>query len=1182
MLNIKKFNKIGTIVFISAVFLLAIPVLAVGYSKDRPLSVNKNYVKECNFVKGEVLVKFRDAEKMQNTYSITSGINTGAESIDELNRMERIAKTPKVNEDGIDKFNNKPSRLSSVYKIKIPESQDINEVINEYENNHQVEYAEPNYIHRIYVTPNDTSFGSQWGLHNTGQTVNGTAGTADADIDAPEAWAIEQGDNAVTVAVIDSGIAMNHPDLSANVVSGWDFVDSDSTPEDLNGHGTHVAGIIGAVGNNSTGVSGVNWDVKIMPLRVFNINGSGSTSDFAAAVDYAVASGVKIMNYSGGGTGFSQTSYNAISDALDSGALLIAAAGNDSINNDVGTHHYPSDYDLDNIISVAATDQDDDLASFSNYGAISVDVAAPGVNIYSTMPYIFFNEDFEGATKPGFTGTEFTSSGSNNYWMTSGSNIVAWGDSSYEPYQASSNGVLTSSAIDTAAQSTVVLQYDYIVEAEDSFLCLDDYLSVEVYNGSVWDEVAWYCGPMKTGTERINVTSYKSSSMKVRFIWVTDGDDNDYYGAGIDDVKVFFPESTSGSYEFMSGTSMAAPFVAGQAALLKANNTNYTYLGIKNAITDNVNTKSGLSGKVVTGGRINARSSLQDTDTVSPTATVSYSTTEPTNQDVTATLVPSETVIVTNNSGLDEYDFTENGSFTFQFTDLAGNPGTATATVSNIDTTSPTGSVSYSTTEYTNQDVTATLTPSETVTVTNNYSSETYTFTSDGSFTFEFSDPAGNTGSATATVDNIDKTAPGNSIYLSIYSDSQKTDSLYSSETNSSRFPYFEWSGDYDYGSGIQGYYVNFSPDINADAEDGSFYTEALYTASGLLADGTYYLHVKTVDNAGNLSSGVYKAYIFQAARYIVTGTKAGGGPEVRVFTTSGELVSSFNAYNDTFRGGINVAVGDINGDGMQEIITSTRTGGIPTIKVFDIDGNNLGWDFDAYASGFRGGINLGVGDIEGDGPYEIAVAPMGGGSPHVRIFGLRNGEIVPTTESFMAYAETFRGGIAISIGDIENDGIGDIITTPTSNGGPHIRIFGVRNKRYVPVTLGTMAYSESFRGGINSCVGDVNNDGKDEIMTGIVSAGGPHVRIFGVGSSRKFELSSPGFMAYDPATRGGVSVATLDTNGNGYAEIITGVGGDGSPLVRIFNSDGRMVSPEFMAYSASYMGGITLAAGYF
>lgn len=315
---------------------------------------------------------------------------------------------------------------------------------------------------------------------------------------------------------------------------------------------------------------------------------------------------------------------------------------------------------------------------------------------------------------------------------------------------------------------------------------------------------------------------------------------------------------------------------------------------------------------------------------------------------------------------------------------------------------------------------------------------------------------------------------------------------------------------------------------------------------------------------------------------FIVTGTKTGGGPEVRIFDVDGSLLNSFNAYDENFWGGVNVAVGDIDGDGRSEIITSTRNGGIPTIKVFDPEGNNLGWDFDAYDSKFRGGINIAVGDIEGDGLSEIAVAPMSGGAPHVRIFGLRDGSIIPTTESFMAYAETFRGGIAISIGDIDSDGIGDIITSPTSNGGPHIRVFGVRDKRYVPVTLGIMAYAESFRGGINSTVGDVTNNGRDEILTGIVSAGGPHIRIFGIGRGKGVELLSPGFMAYDSSSRGGVAVAAIDTNGDGYNEIITGVGGGDISYIKLFSKDGKLLSPAFAAYSSNYRSGITLAAGYF
>jgi hypothetical protein len=250
---------------------------------------------------------------------------------------------------------------------------------------------------------------------------------------------------------------------------------------------------------------------------------------------------------------------------------------------------------------------------------------------------------------------------------------------------------------------------------------------------------------------------------------------------------------------------------------------------------------------------------------------------------------------------------------------------------------------------------------------------------------------------------------------------------------------------------------------------------------------------------------------------------------------------------------------------------------------VFDVDGNNLGWDFMAYDENFRGGVNIAIGDIEGDGPMEIVTAPMANGGPNIRVFGLRSGEIVATTENFMAYDENFRGGIAVSIGDIEGNGIGDIITTPTSRGGPHVRVFGVKNHQYVPVTLGVMAYDESFRGGINSCVGDVDGDGWDEIITGIVSAGGPHVRILGVsGLNQGVELESPGFFAYAESHRGGIEVTAVDIDGDGIEEIVTGVGGDGTPLVRFFNADGVQVADEFAAYAATYLNGITITAGLF
>ncbi len=269
-------------------------------------------------------------------------------------------------------------------------------------NNSAVLYAEANTIVSAAAIPNDPRFSALYGLNNNAQT----GGTDDADIDAPEAWDTQTGTN-IIVAVIDSGLDYNHEDIVGNVwsnpgeiannridddnngyvddIRGWDFANNDNNPFDDNDHGTHVSGTIAAVGNNGIGVTGVNWTAQIMPLKFLNARGSGSIADAISALDYAVMMGARISNNSWGGGAFSQAMFDAIAAAQNSGHLFVAAAGNDGINTDI-TPAYPASYNLNNIISVAATDDDDALASFSNFGRNTVDLAAPGVSILSTTP----------------------------------------------------------------------------------------------------------------------------------------------------------------------------------------------------------------------------------------------------------------------------------------------------------------------------------------------------------------------------------------------------------------------------------------------------------------------------------------------------------------------------------------------------------------------------------------------------------------------------------------------------------------------------------------------------------------------------------------------------------------------------------------------------------------------------
>jgi subtilisin family serine protease len=276
-----------------------------------------------------------------------------------------------------------------------------------------VEYAQPDFRREAFVTPNDPNFASQWALNNLGQLVGGFgSGTPDADIDAVEAWETSADASQVIVGVVDTGVDYTHPDLTANMwtnpgetrgngiddddngyvddVHGVDTFNGTGDPIDTYSHGTHVAGIIGAVGNNGVGISGVAWSTEIMALR-FMPDGYGYDSDAIEAIEYVLATkerlGYKriVLNNSWGGDGYSQALYDAIAAARDAGVLFVASAGNESTNTD-RSPAYPADYDLGNIVSVGASDLNDGQTWFSNYGCGTVDLFAPGEFILSTTP----------------------------------------------------------------------------------------------------------------------------------------------------------------------------------------------------------------------------------------------------------------------------------------------------------------------------------------------------------------------------------------------------------------------------------------------------------------------------------------------------------------------------------------------------------------------------------------------------------------------------------------------------------------------------------------------------------------------------------------------------------------------------------------------------------------------------
>jgi subtilisin family serine protease/Leucine-rich repeat (LRR) protein len=533
------------------------------------------------------------------------------------------------------------SKTESVFKVKLPQGLSVEQAINQkWEiKDPRILVVEPDYYVYPAVMPNDPFINECWGLNNVGQS----GGTSDADIDAPEAWDITTGSSDVIVAVIDTGVDYLHPDLNVNMwinaeensgipnvdddgngyiddIYGYDFDMDDPDPMDVDGHGTHCAGTIGAVGNNLTGITGVSWNCRIMACKFINASDGGLISDAIDAVNYAVANGAKVLSNSWGGGDYSESLKTAIRNAGDHGVLFVAAAGNGRSDNDVNPF-YPSSYYLSNVVSVAATDHSDKLAGFSNYGNESVHLGAPGAGVYSTVnkPAILFSEDFQSASLPGFSGTQMTPGGSNNFWGTIENNIgqphniAARGDyvNSY-PYQDDSNGFIVTPDMDTRGLNGLVLQFDYRYDIDVS-----DLFSVEVYDGTSWkvlfnNSTSSYYSETYYYQKRLEIPKdWRNEFMKIRFLWQTDDSENGYFGVELDNISIQYNSTDyTGAYTFKSGTSMATPHVAGVAALLLANNPSVSLQELFSRLIMTGDEIIPLSEKTTTGRRLNAFNAL--------------------------------------------------------------------------------------------------------------------------------------------------------------------------------------------------------------------------------------------------------------------------------------------------------------------------------------------------------------------------------------------------------------------------------------------------------------------------------------------------------------------------------------------------------------------------------------------
>ena len=485
---------------------------------------------------------------------------------------------------------------SGISRVKVPDDMTVDQAVALYNHRPDVLYAEPNYRYRLQALPDDPQMHQLWGLVNHGQTIRGHRGSVDADLDAEQAWDLSTGSSDVIVAVVDSGVDMAHPDLSGNIwtnpdeiingidddgngyiddVHGWDFTTQTNDPVDTHGHGTRVAGIIGAVGNNAMGMSGVCWNVSIMPLRFISAADYGTVADAIRAIEYADAKGASVINLSWGGPDYSQ----ALKDAIDAaGALVVCAAGNDG-SDLAASPCYPASFDSANILSVGASNRDDAPAWFTNYSDHWVDVAAPGIDIYSTAPS---------------RQTLYVDKGGLNAWGRLG------------PLDLSE---CTGARLDFAVRGTTADTGDrFYVEASD--------------DGTNWSPL-WLGrpdGPTRAISGPIGDWQPTSADLKpfdqtadfyIRLRFVSD-DSSQANGYRVDNLTITCaaPALADGTYQYDQGTSLSAAYVSGTAALVMAQKPSLTPTEVKLSIESTVDRNPRFDGMVAAGGRVNVHSAL--------------------------------------------------------------------------------------------------------------------------------------------------------------------------------------------------------------------------------------------------------------------------------------------------------------------------------------------------------------------------------------------------------------------------------------------------------------------------------------------------------------------------------------------------------------------------------------------
>jgi thermitase len=513
-------------------------------------------------------------------------------------------------------------------QVRIAAGQTVAQALAAYQNDPIVESVQPNFIYRAAAVPNDPQYGQLWGMKNTGQTINsGTyvpnAGTTGRDINIEKAWDHITDCSSVVVAVLDTGVNYNHDDVASNMwdggpgisLHGFDFVDNDNDPMDGQGHGTHVAGTIAARGNNGLGVTGVCWRAAIMAVRVLDASGSGTTATIIQGIGFAVTNGARVINMSLGGGGADAAYFDAISQAQASDVVVVAAAGNETTNVEVFPS-FPCSFTHANVLCVAALDQNYALASFSNYGAASVDIGAPGTNINSALGIqtTTINDDFNNLGA--LDATWNNPSGAWDYALLSLNGVpvevlVNPADFPSGTYANSANHKVYKE-FNTSGKLAVVLNFSVQHELQSG-----DFLNVNYRTaggdpfGAGGVQVDQHFGTTLgvEGPLSLDISPCISATCSVGFQLSTNASGT-AQGVGIVFFSLVLAQATNTMYGPKNGTSMATPLVAGLATMLRAYNPQYTYVEVVNAIRNGGRSVAALSGITTTGRAIDVMSSL--------------------------------------------------------------------------------------------------------------------------------------------------------------------------------------------------------------------------------------------------------------------------------------------------------------------------------------------------------------------------------------------------------------------------------------------------------------------------------------------------------------------------------------------------------------------------------------------